>query len=169
MKSRLVLTLLIACGALSAAEPASKSSTDQLLDTIRYEELAVSSAAAAFDGMAQQMKAKGVPDAAIAEIRAEARLMYQRIFANSEMRKKTGELYSKHFTEDEILEMTAFYRTPLGQKALATMPAIMSDSMNLAMSSVQKEMPAFQQKIAEIVRKHKKPATDQEKDATEAK
>ncbi len=34
-------------------------------------------------------------------------------------------IYHKHFTADEIKEMIGFYATPLGQKSIRVMPALM--------------------------------------------
>jgi hypothetical protein len=148
-------SLVLACGSLTAQE---KSPVQTLLEVTRYEQTAIDSALAAFDGMIDQLKQQGVPDAAVEEIRAEARALYVRIFTADELRKQTVELYTKHFTEEEIVELTEFYRTPLGQKTLAATPAIMTDVMKVAMPAIQKEMPAFQQKVGEIVEKHQAPA-----------
>lgn len=49
----------------------------------------------------------------------------------TEMIAEMGPLYARHFTLDEIREMTAFYRSPLGAKILTTMPAVMNESMAL--------------------------------------
>ncbi|MEK7953484.1 DUF2059 domain-containing protein [Luteolibacter soli] len=161
MKTFIFLSFLLAGNCLSAAEPAAKKTpTEELLEVMRNEELAVDSAEAAFNATLSQLKASGIPEAAIAEIRTEARAMYVRIFSGPELRKKTIELYEKHFTPEEIVEMTEFYRTPLGQKTLSAMPSIMADAMKVAMPAVQKEMPAFQRKVADIVGKYKKPAGD---------
>jgi hypothetical protein len=167
MKAPIFLSLLLACGPLFAADKAAeKTPVDELLEVMRYEETSVDSAVAAFDGMIDQMVQNGVPKEAVGEIRAEARALFTKVHSNPEMRKKTAELYSKHFTEDELKEMTEFYRTPLGQKTLAAMPAIMNDAMKLGMDAVQKEMPAFQQKVGEIVEKHQKAAApEDDKDA----
>lgn len=40
-------------------------------------------------------------------------------------------VYAKHFTHDEIISLRNFYKTPLGQKVIATMPAVMQESMAL--------------------------------------
>ena len=159
MKTLRFLSLLLIGATLSAAEPAAKkTATEELLDVMRTEELAVNSAEAGFNASFSPLKASGVPDEAIAEIRAEARKMYVRIFSGPELRKKTIELYEKHFTEEEIVKLTEFYRTPLGQKVLSTIPSVSADVMKVATLTVQQEMPAFKKKIAEIVEKHKKPA-----------
>jgi hypothetical protein len=38
-------------------------------------------------------------------------------------------VYSRHFTLDEIEQLIAFNKTPLGQKVIATMPVVMKESM----------------------------------------
>ena len=40
-------------------------------------------------------------------------------------------LYAKFFTADELRQLTAFYRGPVGQKFLQIMPRIMQDSMTI--------------------------------------
>ena len=40
-------------------------------------------------------------------------------------------LYASHFTADELRQLTAFYRGPVGQKFLQIMPRIMQDSMTI--------------------------------------
>jgi hypothetical protein len=40
-------------------------------------------------------------------------------------------LYASHFTADELRQLTAFYRGPVGQKFLQIMPRIMQDSMTV--------------------------------------
>ncbi|MCW1914839.1 DUF2059 domain-containing protein [Luteolibacter sp. GHJ8] len=161
MKKLLSLALALACGVLHAADPAPKSPTDELLELMDYENSSVETAMSTFDGFIDQMKANGVPAAAIGDIRKEARKMYVRIFSSPDVRKKFVELYDKHFTADEIVELTEFYRTPLGKKTLAAMPSIMTDAMKVAMPAVEKEMPAFQQKVGEIVEKHQAPAEEE--------
>ena len=157
MKKLLFASLLFNCGALHGAEKAAeKSATIELLDAMRFEQVTVDSAVAGFDGFIDQMKQNGVPPKAINEIRAEARKLYVRIFTAPEMKKQIAELYEKHFTHDEILQLTEFYRSPLGQKTITGLPAIMKDAMAVAMPAMQKEMAGFQQKVGEIVEKHKK-------------
>lgn len=38
-------------------------------------------------------------------------------------------IYDKHFTEDDIKQLNAFYQTPLGQKLLNELPAVTQASM----------------------------------------
>jgi hypothetical protein len=38
-------------------------------------------------------------------------------------------IYARHYTAEEIRQITAFYRSPVGAKTLATMPAVMQEAM----------------------------------------
>jgi uncharacterized protein len=40
-------------------------------------------------------------------------------------------IYEKYYTDEEILQMIAFYETPLGKKVIATLPFIMKESMEI--------------------------------------
>lgn len=56
-------------------------------------------------------------------------------FRNSygELENLFAELYTRHFTAAEMRELRAFYDTPLGQKALAAMPALMAEAGQIGM------------------------------------
>ena len=57
-------------------------------------------------------------------------------------------LYKAEFTEDEIREMTAFYRTPVGKKAVSKLPTLTASGAQLGMKRVQMNMGELQQAIA---------------------
>jgi len=53
----------------------------------------------------------------------------------AEARNRRGEfeaiivdVYDRHFSVDELRQLIAFYQTPVGQKVLSSMPAIMQES-----------------------------------------
>ncbi len=48
-----------------------------------------------------------------------------------ELVEQMAALYGRNFTADEMREITAFYRSPVGQKVLDKMPAVMQESMSL--------------------------------------
>jgi hypothetical protein len=37
-------------------------------------------------------------------------------------------LYDKYFSEEELRQMVAFYRTPVGRKTIAVMPSLMQEA-----------------------------------------
>jgi hypothetical protein len=56
-------------------------------------------------------------------------------------------LYRDAFTEEEIRAMSAFYRTPVGQKAVEQLPALSAAGAQMGMSRVQANMGELQQAI----------------------
>jgi hypothetical protein len=58
-------------------------------------------------------------------------------------------LYAETYTLDEIHQLTAFYASPLGQKMQATMPALMSRSMQISQRVM---MPRIQKAMAQTKR-----------------
>jgi hypothetical protein len=58
-----------------------------------------------------------------------------------------AELYANTFTEAELREMTAFYRTPVGQKLARSSPALMRQGADLGDHIVQQHMSELQEMI----------------------
>ena len=75
-------------------------------------------------------------------------------------------LYMEQFTEQELNEITKFYQTPAGKKAVQSMPDLMSKGAQIGVQRVQEHMPELQAAIAEEAKKHgadKKEASDKKK------
>ena len=68
------------------------------------------------------------------------------------MREEMTRLYAATFTEEELREIAAFYRTPTGQKAIATMPDLMVQGMRLGQQAVQQHMPDLQRRVEQRVK-----------------
>jgi hypothetical protein len=56
----------------------------------------------------------------------------------SELTDKVAELYAEHFTEQELKDILAFYRSPVGKKMLAEQPKVVEDSMKFAQTWANK-------------------------------
>ena len=48
-----------------------------------------------------------------------------------ELQEPVIAIFDKNFTDDEIKQLTAFYKTPLGQKVVSQMPVVMQQSAQL--------------------------------------
>jgi hypothetical protein len=99
-----------------------------------------------------QFRAAKVDDAALADMRLEVdRLVFQRV---SKMMEGAPAIYAKYFTADELREMTAFYRTPIGIKAMRELPAVAGEVGAIVAS----QMPSFQAEatatLRAVLRKH---------------
>ena len=56
-------------------------------------------------------------------------------------------LYEKHFTEKELDDLIAFYRTPTGQKAIKELPALMQEFVPISQSWALGLQPEMRQKL----------------------
>jgi hypothetical protein len=104
------------------------------------------------------MRAKGAPGDLVESIHAEARSFFQENFKWEEMRPQLAKLYTEAFTQAELADLVAFYQSPTGQKTLARMPALTQQSMVMAMSGVQANMPEFQRRVGALIEDYKKKA-----------
>lgn len=59
------------------------------------------------------------------------------------LKKDLAGIYLKHFTVEEIREITKFYRSPVGQKMKKMSYPMMLEVNRLASRKLEKEMPAF--------------------------
>ena len=57
-------------------------------------------------------------------------------------------LYKSEFTETELMELAAFYRTPVGKKAIQKLPQLAAAGAQIGMRRVQANMGELQQAIA---------------------
>ena len=56
-------------------------------------------------------------------------------------------MYTDLYTEEEIRGMTAFYRTPVGQRMVQTLPELSAASQRIVMERMQTAMPELMQRI----------------------
>lgn len=60
------------------------------------------------------------------------------------------EIYSRNFTEKEIADMLAFYRTETGKSVIKKLPAVMQESMQMSSGMVQTIIPEIQKLSQEL-------------------
>jgi len=56
-------------------------------------------------------------------------------------------LYAEVYTADELRQLGAFYRTPLGQRLLSTMPEVAARSSEISNRRMEQFLPEMQQRI----------------------
>ena len=58
-------------------------------------------------------------------------------------------LYAKYFTEEQLADLVAFYKTPTGQRVIKAMPQIESEAMQSAGAQVREKFAALARQVAE--------------------
>jgi hypothetical protein len=106
---------------------------------------------AMWPGVENQFRAK-VNAATLADIRSEfQRVMLKYVLT---VQDEAPAVYAKYFSAEELRSLSAFYRTPVGVKALTVMPKVMGESMQIMvarMPDMEKELTAS---IEAVMRKN---------------
>jgi hypothetical protein len=61
-------------------------------------------------------------------------------------------IYTETFTESELREINAFYRTPTGKKAVTVMPDLLQKGMALGQKSVQDHIGELQEAVEKAMK-----------------
>jgi hypothetical protein len=83
----------------------------------------------------EQLRVAKVDDATVAELRKEFERIELAFLA--EAMKEAPPVYARHFSVSELKELTAFYRTPIGAKALHEMPRVTGEFMAVLVPRMQ--------------------------------
>lgn len=137
MKRIVALCLVLACAAPLAAwsqdaKPASshREATEELLRVMGVEETSKSAAQSFFDAMSQQSPGMD-------EYRDVLMKWATNTLSWDKMGPRMTDLYMRTFTETEIRELIAFYKTPVGRKTLEKLPTLMEEGMKIGMELAQ--------------------------------
>jgi uncharacterized protein len=60
-------------------------------------------------------------------------------------------LLAKYYTEAEMKELLAFYRTPIGQKQIRVMPEMLQDVNNHMMQLLQQRLPPMMERLRPLL------------------
>jgi hypothetical protein len=126
---RWLLFILLLPGAACAQDAAHRAQIKELMRVTGSAELGVQFAKAVSTEMARHLRESrpDIPGRAVAVVNQEVlKLFEERI---DELLERIVPVYEKHFSAAEIDALLAFYRTPAGRKAIAVMPAVMSESV----------------------------------------
>jgi hypothetical protein len=148
MKARWLFYLLIAASswlpAMGQAAPTAGSTTSpsqtqrqaaEALLTTLYSE-------ASFNTMIDQRLAaqfKIAPD--MQQYEPELRAFISKYLGWTTIRPELVALYAQEFTEAELREMTRFYQSPTGQKAIARVSVLRQTALDIGLRRIQEHLP----------------------------
>jgi len=100
----------------------------------------------------QRARAEKIDDATIAELRQEFDRVQMKNLA--EVMKAAPPIYARHFTADELRQLIAYYRSPIGTKAMRELPQVMGEFV----ATISPRMGEMQQEAMDgfnnILRQH---------------
>lgn len=139
-----LLFLCISVGASSYAQ-AKKESVKELFILVKQDSMAIKMVDAILPAMINQMQSQ-LKDSTI-KAQSKARMAVVMESVKQILKPLTDDLiniYVKHFSQEEINALIAFYKTPAGQKYVNMTPEIQKELMGLMF---QKYVPEMQKSI----------------------
>jgi hypothetical protein len=83
---------------------------------------------------------------------------FGKLYTYQEIRDLQAGLLVKHYTEGELRELLAFYKSPVGQKTIRVMPELMQDVNGQAMAVLQQRVPQVMERLRPLFENAKAPA-----------
>lgn len=147
MKTLLMMLALVLAATPAAAQPeptaGELAAANELLEVSRSRENFIR-------GMEIGMEMGGMRDLT-PELRTAIRGILDEIFPFDDLRPGMARMYADLYTEEEIRGMTAFYRTPLGQRMIETQPELTAEMQRIVQERLQEAMPLLIQRIQEVM------------------
>lgn len=149
-----ILALVVAC-APARADDAAHAAAQELVDFTMgrmLDDTFAKISAAMWPGI-QSVLPKSIDEKTMADLRAEFDRITRKYVAQS--LKVAPDIYAQHFTADELRQLLAFYKTPLGSKVLTEVPKVMGEYTAKALMPMMGPMQAeLQDSIQTVLRNH---------------
>lgn len=160
---RVIVMSVLCAVALLQARPAAGQAPDdsvrsdieklmQLTGTAQLASQMVSTINAQFiEGMKRSQP--NIPDRALAIVHEVLDAELAKGFSGPQsMMSDVAAVYAKHFTQDDVRAMVAFYESPVGRKMIQAMPAVVQESMMIGQRWAQTELPRITSVLQERLR-----------------
>ncbi|HEX8694503.1 MAG TPA: DUF2059 domain-containing protein [Longimicrobium sp.] len=139
-----LLAVLLAAGP-AAAQPAPVSPTHRAAALELLEAMRVSEALQLSIETVLQAQMQSNPE--LQAVESVMRDFFVRYMSWDNLKAGYADIYSRAFTEPELREMIAFYRTPTGQKLARATPQLMREGSELGQRAVQEHMGELQEAV----------------------
>ncbi|OIO04030.1 MAG: hypothetical protein AUJ49_03670 [Desulfovibrionaceae bacterium CG1_02_65_16] len=77
----------------------------------------------------------------------------EKIVAPGGLAEQLLPVFAKRFTPKELRELTAFYESPLGQKAVGVMPGALRESREVAQRAAIGMIPELNQRVTDVLKR----------------
>lgn len=145
-----LLVLFMAARPAAAADDAAHKAAQELVDFTMgrmLNDTLAKMSGAMWPGI-QASLPKSIDDKTMADLHAEFDRVTRKYVAES--LKVAPDIYAQHFSADELQQLLAFYKTPLGGKVLTEVPKVMGEYTTKALMPM---MPAMQTELRDSIQK----------------
>ncbi len=140
---------LIFAALVNADEKSHKKSANELLVIMGVEKLPEQSR----ENMVRLLVAR---NRKIAEDEDIIKAFYDKYSSWEVIKDDVIKMYTQSFTEQELNELTSFYKSPIGQKALSEIPTLMVKTIGIGQKNMQENLPDLQKEIKKRQEEKKK-------------
>jgi hypothetical protein len=84
------------------------------------------------------------------------RTWYRKVFASGDLESEVAKIYVGAFSEEELRGLVAFYKSPLGQKALSVLPEVTKQSAEIGIRLGQEHSAELQEMITKAKEEREK-------------
>jgi hypothetical protein len=144
-----VLAVLVAASAAAADQKSHRKAAEELLKVLNMDKQLQSAIDQTLD---LQIKA----NPGIAEYRDVMKKFFSKHMSWDSLKEDIITIYTDAFTEEELNEITKFYKTPVGKKLVEKNPELMGKGMQLGVKRVQENQGELRQML-EDARDKKQP------------
>lgn len=160
MLKKYALAFLLSClaGQVATAEEltaAKVGDIKQLMEITGSVNIGKQFASASSQQMFQILKASRpeIPDRALVVMNRELmNLFEEKMVEPGGMLDQSIPIYAKYFTHQEILDLLAFYQTPVGQKSIQVLPKVVNESMIVGQRWGESLVPEIERRIVAALR-----------------
>ena len=140
------LSLTSAHAQQAAPSPSHLAAAEELLVVMHYD----STTTATRDALLSGGMAAGMPG--VEQMQKVMRDFMDKYLPWNELKAEVTQAYAAEFSEAELRELIAFYRTPVGQKWALGMPKLGARVMMITQQRLQAHMPELQQLLMSQIR-----------------
>lgn len=152
MKHLIAALIVFTCVGSSLADEAShKAAAEELISMVAPKEMFMESFNAVFASQVDQFKQMGLDQAKIDRIIEASKEFGAAVANDPELQTQMIKIYQDSFSESEITELIAFYKTPIGKKTLELMPQLIQEGAMVGQQIAMKHQAGFQTKIQAIM------------------
>ncbi len=138
----LIITMAIAPKLM--AENSHWQSANQLLETVQFDKTMSDAVNAIIE-----MQAQANPEISQSEKDA-FRTFFSKYMGGASLKEDVIKLYTETFTEEQIRQLTAFYKTDLGQMTISKIPELMQKSMEFSQTRAMEHIGELEASLEKV-------------------
>lgn len=151
-KKLIAVSLLSFSSWAAATTPGQQAAAEQLLNLVRANQLTVPVYMQVREAFEQRYADAGVTgrEALLERYQAQANAILEREIGWSVLQPQIVALYTAAFNQQELEQLVAFYRSPLGAKVLQQLPMLTAESAQLTQAQVFKAAPEINRLLEQM-------------------